>query len=99
MGWIRLRGLVVVLGLLVAGVAVASSAEAATRTWSADETVPVPPASSFQGSGSGDGWAVALTPAAVYNVNHHSSTITVACRKQVDASQCWTSPTKEARDE
>jgi hypothetical protein len=53
------------------------------------QTIPVPPASSYSGSGGGDGWAVAMTPAAIYNVFHHSSSLTVACHLQSDASPCW----------
>lgn len=95
---IRWRGVVALAAVLSAGVIVAPPAGAVTTTYSAEETIPVPPASGFQGSGGGDGWAVALSPTGVYNVHHHNFTITVACRKQVDASQCWTAPTKEATD-
>lgn len=95
----RGRVIVVALVILATGIVVVSPrASAATTTYSAEETIPVPPASGFQGSGGGDGWAVALTPTAVFNVHHHNSTISVACRKQVDASQCWTAQTKEATD-
>ena len=100
MGIKKLRICAVLLALAF-GVPLAiapSSADAATREYSATETIPVPPATGFQGSGGGDGWAVALTPSGVFNVHHHNSTITVACRKQVDASPCWTAPTKEVVD-
>ena len=40
------------------------------------ECAPRETASSYEGSGGGDGWAVALTSSAVYNVFHHSG----ACR-------------------
>jgi hypothetical protein len=60
-----------------------------TATYTATETIPVPPASNFAGSGGGDGWAVALTPTAVYNVFHHNPVLTVACHFQTDASACW----------
>lgn len=76
----------------------AGTATAATTTYSVTKTFPASPASDFAGSGGGDGWAVALTPTGVYNVHHHNFTITVACRKQIDASQCWTDPTKTATD-
>lgn len=65
-------------------------------TYSATQTIPVPPASTFAGSGGGDGWAVAMTPTAVYNVFHHASTLQVACHLQSDASACW--PPKTIRD-
>lgn len=94
----RWRVVVALLSVLAAEVVVAAAAGAVTTTYSAEETIPVPPASGFQGSGGGDGWAVALTPTSVYNVHHHNSTITVACRRQVDASQCWSSQTKQATD-
>ena len=69
----------------------APQAVAATNlvTYSASETIPVPPASSYAGSGGGDGWAVALTSSDVYNVFHHSSTLTVACHLQSNAQPCW----------
>src|SRR3954451_10113806 len=75
--------------LVVAG---ASPASAAVKTWSASQTIPVPPASHFAGSGGGDGWSVALSPDSVYNVFHHGSVLTVNCHLQTDSSQCWSSP-------
>lgn len=51
--------------------------------------VPRHTAVSFAGSGGGDGWAVALTQTAVYNVFHHDSTLQVACHFQADAEPCW----------
>ena len=60
-------------------------------TYVGTQTIPVPPASSYAGTGGGDGWSVALTPSAVYNVFHHSGSYQVACHKQSDASQCWAS--------
>jgi uncharacterized repeat protein (TIGR01451 family) len=58
-------------------------------TFTSTNTFPVPPASSFNGSGGGDGWAVALTPKAVYNVFHHSSETDLACHYQADGKPCW----------
>ena len=79
------------LALLAALLAVPSTA--APYTYTATYTVPVPPASSYAGSPTvGDGWAVALTPTAVYNVFHHSSSLQVACHLQSDASPCWAFP-------
>jgi hypothetical protein len=43
----------------------------------------------FRGSGGGDGWAVALTSSAVYNVFHHDPELQVACHFQADAEPCW----------
>ena len=63
--------------------------QSSTVTYSLTQTTPVPPASSYAGSAGGDGWAVALTPTAVYNVFHHASTLQVACHLQSDASSCW----------
>jgi hypothetical protein len=75
--------------LLFAG---ASPASAAERTWSASQTIPVPPASHFAGSGGGDGWSIALSTDAVYNVFHHGTELTVNCHIQTDSSECWSSP-------
>jgi hypothetical protein len=79
--------------LTSAGIAAATSSHpafaAGTVTYSATQTIPVPPASTYAGSGGGDGWAVALSSGAVYNVFHHSSSLTVACHQQSDASACW----------
>jgi hypothetical protein len=83
--------LLLVIGVLTA-VAVKSTggAEAATTTtYSATETIPVPPTSSYGGSGGGDGWAVALSSTDVYNVFHHSDILQVACHLQSDGSACW----------
>ncbi len=63
-----------------------------TVTYSATETIPAPPSSNFHGSSGGDGWAVALTPTAVYNVFHHQPQLTVACHLQSNASSCWSAP-------
>ncbi len=73
--------------LFVLSVGVASAA-AETATYSAIKTVPVPPASNFAGSGGGDGWAVALSDEAVYNVFHHNSYLGVACHLQSNAEPC-----------
>ncbi len=88
----------VVVALLASGATIRTAEAAGQRTYTAQQTIPVPPASDFQGSGGGDGWAVALTPAGVFNVHHHNYDVTVACRKQVDASQCWTDPVKTVVD-
>jgi hypothetical protein len=74
--------------------ATAASAGAETATYSATQTIPVPPASNFAGSGGGDGWAVALSETAVYNVFHHASTLTVACHLQANAEPCWSPETR-----
>jgi hypothetical protein len=81
-----LIALVVVASLAWAGAASASGGDA---TYSATQTIAVPPATSFAGSGGGDGWAVALSKDDVYQVFHHT-TLTVACHKQSDSSPCWT---------
>jgi hypothetical protein len=81
--------MICVLLALVGAASTASAAEENTTTYTATETFPVPPASSFAGSGGGDGWAVALSKEQVYNVFHHSAVLTVACHKQSDASACY----------
>ena len=74
----------------LAVVAVPGRSEAADgRTYTSTETIPVPPASAYAGSGGGDGWGIALGSTSVYNIFHHSSSLTVACHQQADASQCW----------
>lgn len=80
-------------GLLTVVTLAPSSAASGSATYAATETIPVPPSSNYQGSGGGDGWAVALTSTAVYNVFHHSSSLTVACHLQSDASACWSPET------
>lgn len=82
--------------LLCAGFA--GSALAETATYSATETIPVPPASNYAGSGGGDGWAVALSPTQVFNVFHHNGSLTVACHLQSDASPCWSPETIKDAD-
>ena len=69
--------------------ATSAGAETATySTYSAIQSVPVPPASHFAGSGGGDGWAVAMSETAVYNVFHHESYVEVACHLQENAEPC-----------
>jgi hypothetical protein len=67
----------------------ASAASAASATFTASASIPVPPASNFAGSGGGDGWAVALSETAVYNVFHHQTTLQVACHLQATAEPCF----------
>ena len=88
-----------VLLSVVAALSVSATAALAAQstTYQATIVIPVPPASSFQGSGGGDGWGLAMTPTAVYNVFHHQDTsLQVACHLQSDASACW--PTKTITD-
>ena len=39
------------------------------------------------GSGGGDGWGVALSPNAVFNVFHHQTQLQLACHFQIDQSE------------
>jgi len=77
------------LTLALALVPVGASANGQTVTFKSTSTFPVPPASAFTGHTGGDGWAVALTPTAVYNVFHHSGQTQLACHYQKDGSPCW----------
>src|SRR5690349_7103618 len=60
-----------------------------TVIYERDQTIPVPPASTYSGSAGGDGWNVALSDTQVFNVFHHSSDVTVACHQQSDAAECY----------
>ncbi|HTR72857.1 MAG TPA: hypothetical protein VMG80_04605 [Solirubrobacteraceae bacterium] len=71
----------------------AAKSETYTATYSATASIPVPPASDFHGNGGGDGWAVALSETAVYNVFHHQATIQVACHYQANAEPCFSPET------
>jgi hypothetical protein len=77
--------------LATARTALADSSQ--VTTFSETQTIPVPPASAYAGQGGGDGWALALSPTEVFNVFHHSSTLTVACHLQSDATPCWSPET------
>ncbi|MEV4621080.1 cutinase family protein [Asanoa sp. NPDC049573] len=77
---------VVTAGAALAVIPLASAADVVSYT--ATQTIPVPPSSAYAGSGGGDGWAVAVGSGKVYNVFHHASTLTVACHLQSDASEC-----------
>jgi uncharacterized repeat protein (TIGR01451 family) len=91
----RIAALIVVL----AGAAFVTTASADTTvTYTATQTIPVPPASNYAGTGGGDGWAVALTPTSVYNVFHHSAFLDLACHLQSNAQQCWDSGSIRIRD-
>lgn len=89
----RAAAVVPVILLLCGLTAGAAPASAETATYSATQTIPVPPASDFAGSGGGDGWAVALSESAVYNVFHHQSTLQVACHLQTNATACFSPET------
>jgi hypothetical protein len=75
--------------LVTVGAATVSVATASAATYTATETIPVPPASTYQGSGGGDGWAVALSTTQVFNVFHHNTILEVACHLQATAQPCW----------
>ena len=82
------------IGLAAGIVAPASDAGASggTVTYTATVNIPAPPSSNFSGATTGDGWAVALTSTAVYNVFHHQQDLQVDCHLQADGSQsapCW----------
>jgi hypothetical protein len=76
------------LAALATGAASASAQSTTFTTYAATQTIPVPPASNFAGSGGGDGWAVALSEKAVYNVFHHQFSVQVACHLQATAEAC-----------
>ncbi len=79
-----------VLASFLSALGLGSPADAAaTVTYTKTQTIPVPPASNFAGSGGGDGWAVAMSSTAVYNVFHHQGTLTVACHLQSNAAACY----------
>jgi hypothetical protein len=86
-------GLGVLLGVAAASAPVASAATSGTVVYSAQVNIPAPPSSTFSGSAGGDGWGLAFTPTAVYNVFHHDPILQVACHLQTDATPCWSPKT------
>ncbi|MDF1693644.1 MAG: Ig-like domain-containing protein [Zhongshania sp.] len=93
------RSFALLSSLLLTLLCWANAAAAASTTYTKQYTIPVPPASNYAGNSGGDGWAVALSPEAVYNVYHHNSQLRAACHLQSDASNCWTQPYKRITDE
>ena len=90
--------LAVVIGAgLLSAVLTTSPASAATTggtvVYTAQLNIPAPPSSNFAGSAGGDGWALAFTNEAVYNVFHHQETLQVACHLQTNATPCWSPKT------
>ena len=78
------------VGLVAATSAgMASASVSGTVVYSAHESIPAPPASNFAGSAGGDGWGLAFTTTAVFNVFHHDSVLQVACHLQKNATPCW----------
>jgi hypothetical protein len=53
---------------------------------------------SYAGSGGGDGWAVALSQTAVFNVFHHDPSLQLACHLQETAAPCWFPETETITD-
>jgi hypothetical protein len=95
-GWqsIATRAAAVAIVVFVGAGATASVASAEEAIYSATRSVAVPPASNFKtGGGGGDGWAVALSNTAVYNVYHHDSVLTVACHAQKNGEECFSPET------
>lgn len=94
------RRVLLVIGVavpgLIVGLSAGSSADTVqTTTYTATETIPVPPSSNYEGSAGGDGWAVALSPTQVFNVFHHDGILQFACHLQSDASACYDPETIE----
>jgi len=81
------------LTLLAAGLlalAAPQLASAEEATYSATRSVAVPPSSNFKTTGaSGDGWAVAFSKTAIYQIFHHQSYLAVACHLQSSGASCW----------
>jgi len=73
--------------------ATAATALAETATYSATETIPVPPASHFAGYSGGDGWGLALSEKYVFNVFHHQNYLGFACHVQTTSADCFESGT------
>ena len=70
------------------------TAAAEEAVFTSTQTIAVPPASSFKTNGGhGDGWAVAFSETAVYNVFHHQPKLTVACHLQSSGESCFTPET------
>ena len=87
---LALGGAALVALALSVGAAVALGDSSGTVTYTATQTIPVPPVSEFPGaSGGGDGWAVALSNTQVFNVFHHNGELGVECHNQSDGSTCW----------
>jgi hypothetical protein len=87
---IRAAAILACSGLVMA----APAAFAEEAIYSATRTISVPPASNFKtGGGGGDGWAIALSKTSVYNVYHHSETLTVACHEQSNGHECFSAET------
>jgi hypothetical protein len=88
---LALGGAALVALMLSVGATVAvADSSGGTVTYTATQTIPVPPASKFPGSsGGGDGWSVALSNTQVFNVFHHQSYLGVECHNQSDGSTCW----------
>ena len=93
-----LSAFVGVAGAIALAAPSATVATSQITTYTATVVIPVPPASNYAGAGGGDGWAVALTSTAVYNVFHHNRTLNVACHLQKDASPCFSGAVKTITD-
>ena len=91
-------GALAISGALVASAIPATAGSKTVTAYAATISIPVPPSSNFAGTGGGDGWAVALSSTAVYNVFHHSPSLNVACHEQKDASACWSPAFKTVTD-
>ena len=93
---LRLRhtlSLASIAAALAAALLAPQTATAEEAIFSSTQTIAVPPASTFKTKGGGDGWAVALSESAVYNVFHHQPKLTVACHLQSSAESCFTPET------
>ena len=95
---LRLRGLISAFASLAlavvffAGFGVPAQAQPSTTIQLTKEvTVPTPPASTFAGAASGDGWDVQFLGDRIFNVFHHNSNAyQVDCHLQSDGSHCDT---------
>lgn len=76
-------------GVLATAVLAPQTVAAEEVIFTSTQTIAVPPASTFKTKGGGDGWAVAFSESAVYNVFHHQPTLTVACHLQSSSEPCF----------
>ena len=95
----QLLGCALVMAVVSGAFAVvgASSALAASTTYSSQQNIAVPPAAHFAGAAGGDGWSLAFSQTQVFNIFHHDNILEVSCHNQTDASECWSGP-KTIRD-
>jgi len=90
--------LTLIFALAATGISIVSApaarATVTSQSYSVTNIINPPPTGSFSGSSGGDGYSVGFFQGRVYNIFHHLADLTLACKYQSNAGDCYSGGTK-----